>query len=85
MERKPARSLPGELCNLHKAEDIHADSLGTPKLGGSLAPSYTSKGSLSSPMARTSVRLGLEWRQRVVAETQEGQYLEAAAATLLRP
>lgn len=49
-----ARSLPGELCNLHKAEDIHVGSLGTPEPGGSVAPSHASKGSLSSPMARTS-------------------------------
>lgn len=57
----------------------------TPEPEGSVAPSHTSKGSLSSPIARTSVRLGFEWQLRVVAETQEGQYLEAAAATPLRP
>lgn len=58
---------------------------GDPEPGCSVATSHTSKGSLSSPMARTSVRFGLERRQRVVAETQEGQYLEAVAATPLRP
>lgn len=69
--KDPARPLPRELCNLHKAEDIHAGGRG-PERGGSRALSHASDGSLGSPMAGRDLSAprgssgggGSGWRRR---------------------
>lgn len=86
--REPARPLPRELCNLHKAEDIHAGSRG-PRARRLRRPlSRQQQRQPRQPHGRPGPQRapGLEWRrQRVAAAAPESPHLEAAAATPLRP
>lgn len=84
---EPAQPLPRELCNLHKAEDIHAGSLG-PRARRLLRPFSRQQGQPRQPHGRPGPQRapGLEWRrQRVAVVARESLHLEAAAATPLRP
>lgn len=87
MQRKPARSLPGGLWNLHKAEDIHADSWGPQSLGALLPLLTAAKAASAAPWSGTQCAWGLSgssgwWRRPRRASTWRRRLLPPSGREL---
>lgn len=87
MQRKPARSLPGGLCNLHKAEDIHADSWGPQSLAALLPLLTPANAASAAPWSGPQCAWGLSggsgwWRRPRRASTWRRRLLPPSGREL---